>query len=162
MGSGRIVPRRGHDQRRVRGSQVRECTHFAPRIVLPHKPSAIVFYAGDNDVNAKRTPDQVADDFKAYAAAVHAELPKCRILFVAIKPSLKRWNQRATQAEANAMVEKFCRTDDRLTYVDIVTPMLGEDGKPMPELFAKDGLHMSKDGYKVWTKLIAPLIANDK
>ena len=144
------------------GSQIRENTHFAPRIVLPLKPSTIVFYAGDNDVNAKRTPEQVRDDFIAYVAAIHAELPKCRILFVAIKPSLKRWSQRETQAEANAMVEKVCAGDDRLTYVDIVTPMFGEDGTPMPELFVKDGLHMSKAGYEIWTKIITPLLPLSK
>jgi lysophospholipase L1-like esterase len=34
--------------------------------------------------------------------------------------------------------------------------MLGDDGKPRPELFLKDGLHMTEAGYAVWTKLILP------
>ena len=51
------------------GSEIRDSTHFAARIILPCKPSAIVFYAGDNDVANKRTPKQVADDFAEFARA---------------------------------------------------------------------------------------------
>ena len=32
--------------------------------------------------------------------------------------------------------------------------MLGKDGKPMPELFVKDGLHMSEKGYALWNDLV--------
>ena len=35
-------------------------------------------------------------------------------------------------------------------------PMLGDDGKPRPELFRSDGLHMSKAGYKLWANLLRP------
>jgi lysophospholipase L1-like esterase len=34
--------------------------------------------------------------------------------------------------------------------------MLGADGKPRPELFLQDGLHMNNEGYAVWTKLLQP------
>src|SRR5262245_12137265 len=45
------------------GSEIRDSTHFADRIILNHDPRAIVFYAGDNDINSGRTPEQVASDF---------------------------------------------------------------------------------------------------
>src|SRR5690348_16061542 len=32
------------------GSQIPDSTHFAPRILLPLEPRAVVFYAGDNDL----------------------------------------------------------------------------------------------------------------
>lgn len=140
------------------GSQIRDCTHFASRIILPHRPSIIVFYAGDNDVSAKRTPEQVREDFQQFVAVIHKELPKCRILYLAIKPSLARIKQRETQDQANAMVRKICDSNDQLQYVDVVKPMLGEDGLPQPELFARDGLHMSPAGYAVWAKLLKPLL----
>ena len=44
------------------GSVIRDSTHFAGRIILPHEPARIFFYAGDNDVASKRTPEQVRDD----------------------------------------------------------------------------------------------------
>lgn len=138
------------------GSQIRDCTHFAPRIVLPHQPKQIVFYAGDNDINAKRTPEQVLADFQAFTRTVHEKLPKCQILFMAIKPSLRRWDQRAIQNEANQLIQKFCQGDDRLDFVDIVPDMLDRDGKPRASLFAKDGLHLSAEGYEIWVKRLRP------
>lgn len=141
------------------GSQIRDCTHFAHRIIIPCQPHTLVFYAGDNDVAAKRTPEQVRDDFQEFVSVIHKDLPKCRILYIAIKPSLKRIQQRETQDQANAMVKKICDADELLHFVDVVTPMLGEDGKPQAELFAKDGLHMSDKGYAIWATLLKPLLA---
>jgi lysophospholipase L1-like esterase len=136
------------------GSVIRDSTHFAGRIILPHEPARIFFYAGDNDVAAKHTPEQVRDDFQAFVKLIRAKLPKTRILYLAIKPSLKRWEQYETQKSANAMVKEVCEKDERLTYLDTVTIMLGKDGKPMPELFVKDGLHMSEKGYALWNDLV--------
>ena len=48
--------------------------------------------------------------------------------------------------------------DDQLEYVDIWNPMLGENGKPMPDLFVKDGLHLSDKGYTMWTAVVAKLL----
>jgi lysophospholipase L1-like esterase len=133
------------------GSEIRDCTHFAPRLVAPHKPKAIVFYAGDNDIASGRKPEQVLADFTAFAAAVHKDTPKCRILFLPVKPSIARWAKFDEQKKANALVKELCATDDRLVYVDIVPVMLGADGRPLAELFVKDGLHMNAAGYEKWS-----------
>ena len=136
------------------GSRIPDSTHFAPRIILPYKPKAIVFYAGDNDLAGGGSPKQLADDFAAFAAAIHKGLPKTRVLFIPVKPSLKRWELFDKQKEANALVKAQCEKNDRLGYVDIVPGMLGPDGKPNPELFVKDGLHLSPKGYEVWTAAV--------
>jgi lysophospholipase L1-like esterase len=131
------------------GSEVRDVTHFADRLVFRHEPRAIVFYAGDNDINSGRTPEQVAADFRAFAEATHKALPKTRIYFIAIKPSPARWKQYETQSEANRLVKDFCAKDDRLSYIDVAPLLLGKDGKPREELYAKDRLHLSPAGYEV-------------
>lgn len=136
------------------GSEVRDSTTFAARIILPHKPKAVVFYAGDNDVANGRKPEQVLEDFAAFAKLVHAELPKTTIHFIAIKPSIARWKQFETQKKANAMVKEFCGKDERLGFIDIVPGMLGDDGKPKEDLFVKDGLHLSPKGYELWNDLV--------
>lgn len=136
------------------GSQIRDTTHFADRILLPYKPKTIVFYSGDNDINAKRTPQQVAEDFRAFTEKVHKSLPNTRILYIPIKPSIARWKQFEQQKQANALVKAQCDKDKRLEYVDIVPGMLGADGQPRPELFVKDGLHLSAAGYAVWKEAL--------
>lgn len=136
------------------GSKIEDCIHFAKRLVLVHKPSVIVFYAGDNDIGAGQKPEQVRANFEKFVETVHKELPKCKILYIPVKPSLKRWAKFDTQKEANAMVKEVCSKNDLLTYIDIVSPMLGTDGKPIPDLFVKDGLHMTPKGYEIWTTAV--------
>jgi lysophospholipase L1-like esterase len=137
------------------GSELRDATHFAPRLIAPHRPKAVVLYAGDNDLNANRTPEQVAADFEAFVAAVRRDVPDCKILFIAVKPSLARWAKFDTQKKANGLVKAVCDADPKLAYVDVVPAMLGPDGTPLPELFVKDGLHLSPAGYARWTAAVA-------
>src|SRR5271163_4804882 len=42
------------------GSQVADSTYYADRIVIPYKPSLILLRAGTNDIQAGKTPEQVA------------------------------------------------------------------------------------------------------
>ena len=136
------------------GSEIRDSTMFAERIVLVHEPRAIVMYAGDNDIAGGRKPEQVAEDFRAFVEAAHKKLPKTRIHFIAIKPSISRWKQFETQKKANDLVQEICKKDERLNYIDIVAPMLGDDGKPKAELFVLDGLHMSAKGYEIFKEAV--------
>lgn len=138
------------------GSQIADSAHFADRIILKYRPRVVVLYAGDNDISAKKTPARVAADFHRFTDAIHNALPETKIVFIAIKPSLRRWEIYETMAQANRLIQQQCQDDKRLQYLDIAGPMLGDDGKPRGELFAKDGLHLSEEGYRLWTSLLKP------
>lgn len=141
------------------GSEVRDSTHFAPRLIAPLKPRAVVLYAGDNDIAAGRTPEQVAADVKGFVAAVRKDAPDCKVLFIAVKPSVARWKKFDDQKKANALVKAICDADPKLAYVDVVPLMLGPDGQPIPDLYAKDGLHLSPAGYARWSAAVAEALA---
>lgn len=138
------------------GSRVIDSVHFAERIVLPYRPKTIVFYAGDNDLAAGKSPEHVAADYKTFVAKVHAALPETRIVYIAVKPSIRRWKLIDKIRSANALIRAETEKDARLTFVDIDTPMLGSDGKPRKELFKSDGLHLNPSGYELWTELVRP------
>jgi len=140
------------------GSTIPDSTRYAARIVLPHKPRLIVFYAGDNDIAAGHPPERVLADFKAFVSLLHERLPDTRLIFIAIKPSPSRAKFATQSQEANRLVREFIETDPKLTYVDVWTPMLGEDGQPREELFGPDRLHMNRKGYELWTSILAPLV----
>jgi lysophospholipase L1-like esterase len=143
------------------GSQMADVVHFAPRIVLKYEPRLIVLYAGDNDLAAGKTPQRVRDDFRDFVKIVHDKLPKVRIVFISIKPSLLRWALIDKIRKANALIEEECKKGERLVYLDIAPPMLGDDGKPRRELFADDGLHLNAKGYAVWAKHLKPYLEAD-
>lgn len=153
-------PDRKVSNRGFGGSQIADSTHFAARLILPHKPSAIVFYAGDNDIGSGKSPERVRDDFRAFVAAVRKTLPATPIFFLSIKPSERRWKLIDRIRQANTLVETFCKEGKGLTYVDVGTPLLGADGKPRKELFRDDGLHLSPAGYERWTAIVSKQLGN--
>ncbi|HEY7154546.1 MAG TPA: SGNH/GDSL hydrolase family protein [Gemmataceae bacterium] len=140
------------------GSHLADVVHFAPRIVLNYEPRLIVLYAGDNDIAAGKTPERVRDDFKAFVQRVHEKLPKTKIVYISIKPSIRRWQLIDKIRKANALVEAECKKSERTLYFDAAAPMLGDDGKPRPELFAKDGLHLNAKGYALWAERLKPYL----
>jgi hypothetical protein len=69
------------------GSQVREVTAFVPRIVLPYRPSLIVFYCGTNDIaSGSRTAVEVAEDVREFVQTVRKALPDTRVAFISAAP----------------------------------------------------------------------------
>jgi lysophospholipase L1-like esterase len=138
------------------GSLAADSTRYAERIVIPYKPRIVVFYAGDNDVEANHTPEQIAGDFAAFERKVHGALPATQIIFISIKPSIRRWPWIEQIKGANALVRQYCATHPNLTFVDIVPQMIGADGKPIKELLVEDGLHMTPAGYKIWNDALRP------
>ncbi len=140
------------------GSIISDSAHYAPRLFGTLKPATVVFYAGDNDVGGGRSPEQLASDFREFVDALRREAPGCKVIFVSVKPSLSRWKQFETQKKANALIRAYCEGGDGLTYLDVVTDMLGADGTPRPELFVKDGLHMSPAGYEIWAAKVGALL----
>src|ERR1700704_5093421 len=106
------------------GSRAAASTRYAERVVIPYQPRIVVFYAGDNDVEANHTPDEIAGDFTAFERKVHAALPATQIIFISIKPSIRRWPWIETIKGANALVRQYCATHAHLTFVDIVPHMI--------------------------------------
>lgn len=151
-------PELGAVNRGFGGSQVADAVAHADLLVLRHRPRTVIFYAGDNDLAAGKTPAAVAADYKTFVEKVRAGLPEVRIAFIGIKPSLQRWAIVDKVREANALIRAYSATDDRLGFVDVDGPMLGWDAKPRPELFQPDGLHMTPKGYDLWTTLVRPFL----
>jgi lysophospholipase L1-like esterase len=143
------------------GSEIADSAHFAERIVVPCRPRIVVLYAGDNDLSRDKSPCRVHDDFQAFAARVHAALPETRIVFISVKPSEKRWPLIHRMRALNALVRAACAEDARLTFVDVEPAMLGADGRPRPELFREDQLHLNEAGYRLWTELLQPHLSLD-
>jgi lysophospholipase L1-like esterase len=140
------------------GSMLPEVTAFLDRIVIPHKPALVVIYCGGNDINAGRSAEQVTADFKALVAVLHDALPLTRIDYISIAPNPARWSQVETVKRANREIAEYVATDSRLAFIDVFPRMLGPDGKPKPDIFVEDQLHMNAAGYAIWTEVIRPYL----
>lgn len=140
------------------GSELGDAVQFADRIVVPYKPRVVVLYAGDNDLAAGKTPEQVFAQFRSFVAIMHRELPNTRVVFIAIKPSIARVNIIDNMRTANQLIKNYIAKDNKLVYVDVFTPMLDASGQPRKDLFLEDGLHMNAKGYAIWRELVDPVV----
>lgn len=138
------------------GSQLSDCVNHLNRLVIRYQPRAVFVYAGDNDLAAGATPQEVAQRFARFVAGVREALPGTRIEYISIKPSPARARLlpevRATNALIRASIEGLPGTG----YIDVYSAMVDTQGAPRPELFAADDLHLNARGYALWKDLIAP------
>ena len=139
------------------GSQISDVNHYFDKVVSPHTPAKIVLYAGDNDIAFGKTPEDVFADFKAFANLVRQKVGDAEILFLSIKPSLARWELWPQMRKANQLVSDYMAEQQDMTYVDLATVLLNEEGEP-GEFFVADGLHLNSIGYLVWTQTLTPYL----
>jgi lysophospholipase L1-like esterase len=136
------------------GATIPEILYYFERISAKCKPSAIVVYAGENDLafdSAKVS--QTLINFKRLMNAIFEKFPKTQIYVLSIKPSPKRWNFDLKFMEFNDQINRIAKQQKYMTYVDIRTSMLSK-GDVRRDIFQPDSLHLNNEGYRIWTKVL--------
>ena len=144
--------------RGIDGTELSDALKYIDRLVLRYEPRLVVVYAGDNDIGGGKLSEQVSVDFERFVRAVQTRLPETRILYIGIKPSPLRWLQVDRMRLATQVIRTICERDDRLAFLDFDNLMLGWDEKPRRELYVEDGLHLSPQGYQLWTAVLRPYL----
>ncbi len=137
------------------GSKMSDCTRYLGRLVIPYKPRLVLVYAGDNDIAEGKSPTDVLASFQKFVEGIHKELPATRIAYISIKPSPARAALIPQIQETNRLIERYTSEKENLEFIDVFTRMLDRDGRPRPELFRADALHLNETGYTLWRGIIA-------
>ncbi|MBO0359861.1 hypothetical protein J0X19_18015 [Hymenobacter sp. BT186] len=141
------------------GSRFPDANYLFDKLVAAYRPRQVVLYEGDNDIGAGATPQEVYESFRVFAELMRRKLPRTQLVFLAIKPSPSRWALYPKAQEANSLIQEYIKANPKqLRFVDVATPLLGSDGKPRPELYREDGLHMTPAGYEIWTRVLEPYL----
>lgn len=137
------------------GSTMRDAVYWMDTLVLKYQPRAVLIYEGDNDIGAfGGTAEEVFTDFKQFVSRIATALPKTRIYFVSIKPSVLRWNLWPEMQRANNLIKSFCECRSGVYFIDVSSNMFGGHGQPRSDIFEMDGLHPNAKGYGIWTPVI--------
>lgn len=145
-----LVIRRGFG-----GSRISDSADLVQRLVLPYRPRLVVLYAGENDLAEGANPQDVLGHFVRFVQQVQSELPATRVAYMSIKPSPSRLVKMAHMREANLLIQTHVLANENLDYIDVHTAMLDNDGRPRPELFVRDQLHLSAEGYGLWRQIVS-------
>lgn len=145
-----VVIRRGFG-----GSRLSDCADLVQSLVLPYRPRLVVLYAGENDLAEGASPPDLLVHFVRFARQVQMALPETRIAYLSMKPSPSRLAHMMAMREANLLIQTHVLAHDGLDYIDVHTAMLDNDGRPRPELYLPDKLHLSAEGYSLWRQVVS-------
>jgi lysophospholipase L1-like esterase len=140
------------------GSVLPDVIRYVDDIITPYAPKQVLIYCGDNDLASSDTisAETVVSRFKQLFYIIRQRLPKTNIGFVSIKPSPSRKHLMSKMEQANSMIKAFLKKQKKTTFVDVYRPMLLTNGRPIPEIFTSDSLHMNDKGYLIWQKALRP------
>jgi lysophospholipase L1-like esterase len=148
--------------RGIGGAVVNDITRYANDIVFPYHPRQVVIYVGENDlVDEQSTADSILVRTRRLLQLIREGLPGIPIVYISIKPSPVREKYLDKAIAANNLIREYISTQKNMAFVDVFHKMLTADGKPMPELFIEDRLHLNPDGYRIWQKAIKPCLIKE-
>ena len=140
------------------GSQVSDILFYNQRLIINFKPKQIFIYTGDNDLEARGCPGTIFKTARTLVESIRRALPLTEIVFISVKPSPARWEQRAEQRELNFLLKQYASQTSYVKFVDIWAKMLDANGQLRPELYLENGLFMNKSGYEIWAAEISKVI----
>ncbi|WP_437527226.1 GDSL-type esterase/lipase family protein [Sorangium sp. So ce726] len=135
------------------GSTMAACSWFFWRLVHPLAPRALVLYAGDNDIGDGESPTEIVKQLGFLVTQLDESAGAIPLTFITIKPSVARFHLLDRILETNRLAAELLAARPRSYVIDVVEPML-EHGRPRPELYEPDGLHLSRAGYLLWRDLL--------
>ena len=143
------------------GSRLTDCLYYAPRVVTPLKPLAVIIYAGDNDLATGEPPEQVFDSFRRLFFALRTTSPDLPIAFVSVKPCPARFKYIQNIERFNQLVDDFLGTQSHTDYIDLYSDLLGPDHRPIGSFFRSDQIHLSQAGYQIFKRDITEYLHDE-
>jgi lysophospholipase L1-like esterase len=136
------------------GSQMPHALRYFERLVVPHAPSWLFLYGGDNDLAVGKNVDSVFLDYKKFMEKVKKALPNTQLVIFSTKHSPSRMAYFEQQKKLNALLKDYLKSFPNVHFIDTATPMLNEKGEPNAKYFLKDMLHLNESGYALWTQQV--------
>ena len=147
-------------QRGLGGAQFDDIQPHVDDIVLPYNPSAIVVWAGTNDLAVGADGNEVVADYQDFVNQVHGVQPNVDIFYLGIMPTPGRQGNKPKEDVANAGIAGIAAGNAKLHYIDLpaafatLNPYTGSD---FTNKFV-DSIHLNRGGYEFWTSTIRPQI----
>ncbi|WP_350287495.1 GDSL-type esterase/lipase family protein [uncultured Croceitalea sp.] len=139
------------------GSQTSDLLYYLDKLVLRYKPIKIFIYEGDNDISAKKRPQQIIKTTERVLNEIKSVLPSAEIVLISAKPSISRWKFKGKYKRLNKRFSKIAAISEMVFYANVWDIML--NGKKVrQDIFVEDGLHMNKIGYNLWYQQIKPFL----
>lgn len=135
--------------RGIGNSTIRDVNALFNDIVAPYRPRLIILSAGDNDLNARRTPDEVLSDFETFLRLKSEALGSTPVYVLSVTPSSARSMDGSSHAEVNRRLFALAERRDDLVFLDVADG-LARSGR------TSGGARLSTQGFAVLASAVKP------
>lgn len=139
------------------GATTADVVRYADRILGGRPFRGVVLFVA-NDIRGKpdsdKTPAEAADLFAEVVDRIHTHQPRAFVLLVAVTPTESRWSVWPQIETLNHRLAAVADARANTVFVPTADLFLAADGRPRPELFRPDRLHLSPAGYALWSTRI--------
>ena len=127
------------------------------------KPSAIFLLIGINDLSRNISVDEITGRYREILQRIEKETPGTKVYVQSVMP-VNPATGRNTRLEGktdliielNGRLQALAK-EFGMTYIDLFTP-LADDNNLLPRRYSIDGLHLSYEGYSVWSGILRQYI----
>lgn len=136
------------------GSTAEDLSFYYDALIKKHRPNKVFIYEGDNDVAMGFRTDSIIKHLVSILDRINRDLKTTSVFLICPKPSPSRWHLKSEYLELNEKLQLLAQKYKKVRFIDMWQPMLDTHGLPRPELFLQDQLHMNREGYLIWKKVL--------
>lgn len=138
------------------GASISDIAIYADDLIAPHDCRAIVFFVGARDASGKdgeKSAEEICKLTNLLVRKVRKLKGGVPIIFMEITPSPARVYMEQEVAEVNSVISAVCRANPNVHWLKTSHRFL-HNGTPIPRLFAENRVHLSDQGYNIWSQLL--------
>ncbi len=135
--------------------------------VYQYNPSKVFLLIGTNDIQREIDDEKIISNIEKIIENIKENRSYAEIYLESIYPvneekSGAQIRKNSTIKSINKKLKEYCR-DNGVIYIDLFSKLIDSDSDDvkLSEMYSKDGLHLTSEGYKVVTKEIKKYL-NDK
>lgn len=152
--------------RGISGDVTRGILHRLDAIVNI-KPEKVFLMIGTNDLARNVPVDTIFVNICKIATTIREQSPSTHVYvqtILPVNPTFGRFAGHTSRAEDIVLINKrlqaWCQSVKGVTFIDLHTSFLDADGY-LDEKYTNDGLHLSGEGYLLWSGLIRDFVEGD-
>jgi lysophospholipase L1-like esterase len=145
------------------GSNDKLLVEYADRLLLPYKPKIIFFQTGSNDYLDLEGSDEekirVCMEYKKQMfERFHAQMPEATFVVMSGLLLPGRSQFVGITRAVNEELRAFCGAENYMRFIN-ADDMTYDGAAFNTNLFVGDGIHLNREGQRLWAQRILPLIA---
>ncbi len=115
------------------------------------KPNYIFLMTGINNIAAEHY--DIMEPYREIVRNLTTWCKKTTVVVQSILPVELTWISSGVIRDANRQLEQIAR-EFNAEYLDVYSLFVDQTGSPLSACLQDDGVHLSRQGYEVWTKAV--------